>query len=1042
MAAETRNNAAHAQTGLNASTDTDESGQQKFHFDFSPSLTTNNNWHSHRQNHSSSKLPAFRFADLRKESLALPSLLNQGTGIPPSPVSPFDTDADASPNPNPNPSPSQDRGQDQDQDQDAARPRAALHLHALRETSQDSNTTRDNNNSPPRQQFQLRQQNSYHGPVSPELTPTIATTAHQHIASPDRKSVPALSRAATFQTPSKPAPASASATRPVDLTKRSVSLGATTALALNSQAADSPSQSASGSASTTVPTRPQQRRAPSYSETSSALRSRRRSSAGSQNGAPGDQVRSASASGQRELLLPKALQRTDSDGKRSSITRRPPVSYRPSLTSRPSSGGTAKIPPIRKFRSSGDRQSLGLDISLRSPSIYDDSQEDPGHRDSTLKALEGRRESDSYEATPPDSATEPMDADDSGDVFLKMAREEPEPQSAAARVIKSTHRRPLSSVIPSYQPMSPPDLSRRLSEQDSPRSKTVTDGQSAGGIARALTYRSPLSGNTSEVKGAGTKPSTLTPRTLTFQDASTDSTSAYGRRRQSITDNATAMPSRMSSIRTSGISSGRTFNSSPLVPKSVDFQKQDTPQGDHHTESSNSTAAPSTVWDELDDLKSRIHRLELTGKLPATSGAAISRATDERPPTANTNATTMSGSPKRSSGSAVAQADNVSTVSSSYGYKETQPLLQAAMTKSKPFLAPDVYSALESAASEVMLLSTMLGKAGEPGPVSSAVSNVGTPAVTDRQLRRKTEGICRSLTELCLALSENAAQVKQLEVTVPIPEKESIASPTIMRFSNAGAQRRPSALLDRSPASAAPSPRAMSRLEERRSSMLLNSALPSPSARYSSQIPSSPSDIPSRRTSLLIPRARRAGTEEPESMAGRQSSLLFRNRRAGTEEPEEISGRRTSILRTRRGTYDTEEEEPTARFRAPSRAITEFTAGRPPATRDFNPQIPIPSIETTSLGNSALPRRRLGSSTVTTRLIQPSTNSSLATRRYLERTTPDREANNIAEKLAEERGQRSFSFAHSNIHSRTSSISRRRESMLNNSVTAQPGGYR
>ncbi|KAJ0338705.1 hypothetical protein COL922a_005295 [Colletotrichum nupharicola] len=47
-----------------------------------------------------------------------------------------------------------------------------------------------------------------------------------------------------------------------------------------------------------------------------------------------------------------------------------------------------------------------------------------------------------------------------------------------------------------------------------------------------------------------------------------------------------------------------------------------------------STTEPSTVWDELDDLKSRIHRLEMTGKLPKISGAVMSRTSDERPPTA------------------------------------------------------------------------------------------------------------------------------------------------------------------------------------------------------------------------------------------------------------------------------------------------------------------------------------------------------------------------------------------------------------------------
>lgn len=64
------------------------------------------------------------------------------------------------------------------------------------------------------------------------------------------------------------------------------------------------------------------------------------------------------------------------------------------------------------------------------------------------------------------------------------------------------------------------------------------------------------------------------------------------------------------------------------------------------TESTMSTTAPSTVWDELDDLKSRIRKLELTGKLPSSSAAAMSSMAGERPRTATTTVTTVSSSPK------------------------------------------------------------------------------------------------------------------------------------------------------------------------------------------------------------------------------------------------------------------------------------------------------------------------------------------------------------------------------------------------------------
>jgi len=85
----------------------------------------------------------------------------------------------------------------------------------------------------------------------------------------------------------------------------------------------------------------------------------------------------------------------------------------------------------------------------------------------------------------------------------------------------------------------------------------------------------------------------------------------------------------------------------------------ETPRAAEGTESTVSTTAPSTVWDELEDLKSRIHRLELTGKLPATSGAAMSHASNERPATATTTVTTMSSSPKRGRGNSISPVEPV-----------------------------------------------------------------------------------------------------------------------------------------------------------------------------------------------------------------------------------------------------------------------------------------------------------------------------------------------------------------------------------------------
>ncbi|KAI2630724.1 hypothetical protein GGR54DRAFT_165812 [Hypoxylon sp. NC1633] len=974
-----------------------------------------NTLHAHRQSHNSSKLPGYRFADLKKESIAIPSLL-QNHHIPPSPVSPdpdqHHTDAETQPN----------------------------------TTQEITPPTAHNNNS----------NNSYS--VSPEQLPV------------DRSSPP-RSRASTFQTPATLS--TATSTSSTANAKRSASLdsSAPNRVTPTKITVKSPTDSTD----TIVTVRPQHRRAPlsggSLHEASAGQRMPA-SESGSQGALVGEEIGSGgkdSVHGQRELLLPKTIQRTATDEKRTTIARRPPVSYKPPVSSS-ASGATASIPPIRSFRSSGERRSLVLDMNVRSLRGYDggDDYGDSNHRDRTLRALEGRRLDDASQITPPDSAGDRPDGDDNGDLFLKIAREDPlrrgidgngnygENPAPLSRLSRSG-RRPFSVGVSSYQPTSPPQVTRRLSDQEASRHRGFGDDQSGERASRTLTYRGlsrDKSSDETRTRGISTplRGSPLTPRLSSSQDVPSDQTSTYTRRRQPSIDSSTPLPSRMSSLKQSSVnySHPRTYNSSPLVPKSMDPQKHD-PQldeanhGVEGTNSTTSTAAPSTVWDELDDLKSRIHRLELTGKLPPTSGAAISRASDERPPTAHTNATTLSASPKRGSGNALQVSDATGM------QRDGHPVLRSALTKSKAFLSMEVFEALETAANDALALSTMMGTAGQPGPISSGVSSIGSgTTITDRQLRRKADSICRSLTELCLALSEGAAQVKPQQASAAALENPPLSSPTITKFPGAVTQRRPS-ITDRNLAgnlagtlagslSANASPRALSRFEEKRNNTLLSSALPTP--RYSSTMPTTPTDAaattPGRKTSLLISRTRRAGTEEPEE--GRKSSLL-RTRRATTEEPEEQPERKPLLFRSRRGTLDNEDEE--SRFRAPSRAITEVQGVRS-GTREYASQLPTPPArESEVLASSALPRRRLASSNINTRLVIPAASTTSTTglatpaRRYFDRSTPDREAYHVSDKAAEDRPQRQFSLA------RAGSMDKRanRASMMTTSSPAT-GGYR
>lgn len=687
--------------------------------------------------------------------------------------------------------------------------------------------------------------------------------------------------------------------------------------------------------------------------------------------------------------------------------------------------------------------------------------------------------------------------------------------TAQSRVYR-THRRPLSTNVAAYQPRSPPFLSRRLSDQqdsnrprlDDERASEVTrsmtqrlytrDNKAASVHPSDDTYRSRTNGNT-------LRASPLTPRSQAYQQDSGYEYPIHTRRRSSVTDhNSTPPASRSATYKPgNGHAYNKSYNSSPLV-RSFDLnnhghQHGESGHGVEGTESTASTTAPSTVWDELDDLKSRIHRLELTGKLPSTSAAAVSRVSDERPPTATTTVTTMSSSPKRSGGGAQ-QHETTSTTSSQ---KEAYPILHSALAKSKPFLSADIFRTLETAANEAMALSSMMGQPGQPGPISSGASTIGSgTTITDRQLRRKADGVCRSLTELCVALGEDVAhaqrpqsnhaqkpsegrsqtqyhpssqsQVSSAEgrsqvqyhpsTKSQVSQADGPSTPTINKTFSGLHSRRPSVVTEQNLSNPNTSPsRVRSKFEERRNTILNGSALPSPRAVGST--PTTPQEgTAQRRSSLLISRTRRAVTEEPEEQPGRRSSLMLgRYRRGGTEEPEE--GRQTSLLRSRRGTVG-EGDEDTGRFNAPSRAYTEVNATRGSnreytevassargPTREYAPQ-PQPQHaapqESPSQLPTALPRRRfVSTNTATTSRLPPPSQSAVPTRKYLERSpapAPERDTNEFAPQPPEDRRQRYYSLGQSMSLNRTGSLSTRRQNrdstITNSSTTASTGACR
>lgn len=239
------------------------------------------------------------------------------------------------------------------------------------------------------------------------------------------------------------------------------------------------------------------------------------------------------------------------------------------------------------------------------------------------------------------------------------------------------------------------------------------------------------------------------------------------------------------------------------------------------TDSTISTTAPSTVWDELDELKSRIKKLELTGKLPSSSAAAMSSA--ERPQTATTTVTTVSSSPKQRKANTSPAESAISGVALT-----VHPLLYEALRKARPILSADIYQKLEATASDALQLASVMGTGLHYGNSSA----IGASSSAERQLRRRADSMCRGLTELTIALSAGPNPPTLLQPFRPSSRDASFGfgqtPPTTSysvdsnsrynrRFSNDPDDARPSVMA-----------RVQSRLETRRASLLHNSMINSP----------------------------------------------------------------------------------------------------------------------------------------------------------------------------------------------------------------------
>lgn len=234
------------------------------------------------------------------------------------------------------------------------------------------------------------------------------------------------------------------------------------------------------------------------------------------------------------------------------------------------------------------------------------------------------------------------------------------------------------------------------------------------------------------------------------------------------------------------------------------------------SESTVSTTAPSTVWDELDDIRSRIRKLELTGKLPPSSSAAMTGSAPDRPVTASTTMTNTSTSPKHHQEKleiSFARSTDLSDV------RDVHPLLHTALSKAENQLSSAVASSLRATVLHALILSKSSDSLQDQRPL---------PGPLDRHLNKQIENLCRNLTELCLAVSEDAfLPEKKGQSTQPasqnmdLPNKEaSPAARQLLRATSEDPELRSSS-------------RVMSRAEARRAS--LQASIPISSLAESSQ---------------------------------------------------------------------------------------------------------------------------------------------------------------------------------------------------------------
>ena len=314
-------------------------------------------------------------------------------------------------------------------------------------------------------------------------------------------------------------------------------------------------------------------------------------------------------------------------------------------------------------------------------------------------------------------------------------------------------------------------------------------------------------------------------------------------RRQSISETYHTPPARIDGRRRSWLSHMSNHTNYNSSPPSVPLEEQAPPHSARSLrvprmddpESVGSTTAPSTVWDDLDELKSRVRHLEGSGKTRHTPNIATSNVSGDRPRTATTSGTTVSSSPRQNRKPSIMPAETFGSPDCA----NVHPLLHSALFKAKGVLNPTIYRALETSSIDALELAATTGSSTS----STGMLFTGTQrthsmppssSFSDRHLRRKTDGLCRGLTELCIALCEarntldkpsqaltrsdrDVSAVRNVGTAGIVPPLNSEPSSAVASLNKRSTSLSVGHALD-SPSRISPS-RALDRVEARRSSL-------------------------------------------------------------------------------------------------------------------------------------------------------------------------------------------------------------------------------